>query len=55
MLRWAITFFIIALVAAVLGFGGLEGAAMEIARILCVVFVILFIISLVAGRRLPVE
>ena len=58
MLGWAITFFIIALIAAVLGFGKIAGAASSIAVILFWVFVILFILSLifgaVRGRRPPV-
>ena len=38
MLSWAITFLIIAIVAAVLGFGGIAGAATGIAKILFIVF-----------------
>jgi uncharacterized membrane protein YtjA (UPF0391 family) len=53
MLRWAILFLIIALVAAVFGFGGIAGDAMWIARILALVFVIMFIVSLVLGRSGP--
>jgi uncharacterized membrane protein YtjA (UPF0391 family) len=54
MLNWAITFLVIALIAAVLGFGVLAGTAMEIARILFLVFVVLFIVSFIVGRRPPV-
>lgn len=50
MLSWAATFFIVSLVAAVLGFGGIAGAATEIAKILFFVFLVAFIISLVMGR-----
>jgi len=50
MLRWAIAFFIIALIAAVLGFSGVAQGASNIAYFLAVVFVILFVISLVVGR-----
>jgi len=53
MLNWAITFLVIALIAAVLGFGVLAGTAMEIAKILFFVFIILFVISLISGRRSP--
>jgi uncharacterized membrane protein YtjA (UPF0391 family) len=57
MLRWAIIFFIVALIAAVFGFGGIAAAATDIAQILFFVFVVLFLISLVAGlisgRRPP--
>jgi uncharacterized membrane protein YtjA (UPF0391 family) len=53
MLRWSLAFLLIALVAAVLGFWQLEGLAMWIAKVLFVVFLIMFIISLLAGRRVP--
>jgi uncharacterized membrane protein YtjA (UPF0391 family) len=46
MLSWALTFFIIALIAAFLGFGGVAIAAAGIAKILFYVFLILFVISL---------
>lgn len=49
MLGWAITFLIIALIAAGLGFGGIAGAATGIAKILFFVFLVLFIVSLVFG------
>jgi uncharacterized membrane protein YtjA (UPF0391 family) len=56
MLNYVITFFILAVVAAVLGFGGLAADFAEIARFLAAVFVILFvaslIYSLVSGRRI---
>ncbi len=51
MLRWALMFLVIALVAAVLGFGQLEGAAMYAAKIVFLVFLVLFIVSVVTGRR----
>jgi uncharacterized membrane protein YtjA (UPF0391 family) len=51
MLRWALTFLIVALIAGILGFGALEGLAMWFAKVLFVVFLILFLVSLVAGRR----
>ena len=47
MLRWAITFLVIALIAAVLGFGGIAGAAVDIAKILAAVFIVLFLASIV--------
>lgn len=50
MLRWAIAFFIIALIAAVLGFSGVAGAASNIAYFLAVAFLVLFVISLIVGR-----
>lgn len=51
MLSWSITFLVVALIAALLGFGGIAGTAVGIAKILFFVFLILFIISLVMGRR----
>jgi hypothetical protein len=54
MLNWAITFLIIALIAAVLGFGGIAGTAISIAKLIFYVAIILFIVSavvsLVRGR-----
>ena len=53
MLNWAITFLVIALIAAVLGFGGLAGTAVGIAKILFFVFIVLFVLSFLMGRRGP--
>jgi uncharacterized membrane protein YtjA (UPF0391 family) len=53
MLRWALIFLVVALVAGLLGFWALEGLAMWIAKVLFIVFLIFFVISLVAGRRGP--
>jgi uncharacterized membrane protein YtjA (UPF0391 family) len=53
MLRWAILFFIVAIVAAVFGFGGIAADAAWIGRILFFVFLILFVVSLVLGRGSP--
>lgn len=54
MLGWALTFLVIALIAAVLGFGGIAGFAVEIAKIIFFVAIILFVISavfaLIRGR-----
>lgn len=49
MLGWALTFLIIALIAAALGFGGLAGTAVEIAKIIFFVAIVLFVISAVFG------
>lgn len=49
MLRWAIIFFVVALVAAVLGFGGIAGMSMEIAKFVAIIAVVLFLASLVMG------
>jgi len=56
MLQYAITFFVLAVVAAILGFGGLAGTFAEIAQFLAVLFVVLFvaslIYSLITGRKI---
>jgi uncharacterized membrane protein YtjA (UPF0391 family) len=49
MLRWALGFFIVALIAAFLGFGGIASGAAGIAKILFFGFVILAIVGLVMG------
>jgi uncharacterized membrane protein YtjA (UPF0391 family) len=49
MLYWAVVFFIIALPAALFGFTGIEVAAAGVARILFLVFLGLFVISLIGG------
>jgi uncharacterized membrane protein YtjA (UPF0391 family) len=49
MLRWAIIFLAVAIIAALFGFGGISAAAVDIARILFFVFLILFVVSLVGG------
>jgi uncharacterized membrane protein YtjA (UPF0391 family) len=50
MLSWALTFLVIALIAGVLGFGGIYVAAAGIAKILFFVFLVLFVVSLVVPR-----
>lgn len=49
LLHYAIVFLVVALVAAFLGFGGVAGTAMEGARILFWVAIVLFVISLIMG------
>jgi len=49
LLHYALVFLVVALIAAAIGFGGVAGFAMEAARLLFWVFVVLFVISLVAG------
>jgi uncharacterized membrane protein YtjA (UPF0391 family) len=53
MLRWALLFLIVALVAAAMGFSGVAGEAAYFARILFFVFLVLFLISMVLGRNPP--
>ena len=47
MINWAITFFLLAAVAAIFGFGGLAGTFASIAQFLAVLFVVLFVASLI--------
>jgi len=49
MLYWALMFLVIALIAAVFGFGGIASTATGMAQILFVIALVLFIISLFAG------
>lgn len=49
MLGWALTFFVVAVIAATLGFGGIAGAATGIAQVLFVIFAALFGLSLLAN------
>ena len=51
MLWYAWVFLLVAIIAAVFGFGGIAAGAAEIAKILFFVFVVLFVISLFTGRR----
>jgi uncharacterized membrane protein YtjA (UPF0391 family) len=50
MLRWAATFFVIAIVAALFGFTRIAGSAMDIAKILFFIFLVLAIIIFIFGR-----
>jgi uncharacterized membrane protein YtjA (UPF0391 family) len=52
MLRWAVAFFVVAIVAAIFGFGDIAAAATGVAKILFYVFLILFLISLISGATL---
>jgi uncharacterized membrane protein YtjA (UPF0391 family) len=54
MLRLSILFLLIALAAAILGFTSIAGAASSIAQVLFFVFLVLFVISLLMGRRTTV-
>ena len=47
MLSWVVTFLVIALIAGILGFGGIAGASIEIAKIIFFIAVILFLVSAV--------
>ncbi|HEX4488039.1 MAG TPA: DUF1328 family protein [Terriglobales bacterium] len=49
MLYWAVVFLVVALIAGVLGFGGVAIAAAGIAKLLFYVFVVVFLVTLVMG------
>ena len=49
MFGWVVTFLIVALVAGVLGFGGIAGASIEIAKAIFFIAIILFLVSAVVG------
>ncbi len=57
MLGWIVTFLVIALIAAALGFGGIAGTAVGLAKIVFYIFLVLLLISLVyslaTGRSPP--
>ena len=55
MLYWAFVFLVVALIAALFGFGGIAAEAALIGKVLFVVFLILFLVSLLTGAiRRPV-
>ena len=49
MLSWVVTFLVVALIAGILGFGGVAGASIEIAKIIFFIAVVLFLVSAVVG------
>jgi uncharacterized membrane protein YtjA (UPF0391 family) len=51
MLSYTITFLIVALIAAALGFTGIAGTAAGIAKVCFFIFLLLFIVSLFTGRK----
>jgi uncharacterized membrane protein YtjA (UPF0391 family) len=51
MLSWSITFLVVALIAALLGFSGLAGMAAGFAKVLFAIFLVLFVVSLLFGRK----
>ena len=53
MLSWVFLFFVLALVSALFGFGGIAASFTGIAKILFFMFLVLFLVSLVLGRRSP--
>lgn len=59
MLYWALVFFVVALIAALFGFGGIAAGAVSIAQVLFFLFLVLFVITLlmglISGRKPPIN
>ena len=49
MLNWTLSFLLVAIIAAVFGFGGIAVTAVEMAKVLFFIFLVLFLISLLAS------
>jgi uncharacterized membrane protein YtjA (UPF0391 family) len=49
MLRWALIFLVVGLIAGLLGFTGVAGASIAIAKTLFVIFMVIFLVLLIAG------
>jgi uncharacterized membrane protein YtjA (UPF0391 family) len=49
MLHWAALFLMIALIAALFGFGGIAASATGMAKVLFFIFLVLFVVSLLVG------
>ncbi|WP_322517733.1 DUF1328 domain-containing protein [Rhodopseudomonas palustris] len=49
MMGWVVTFLVVALIAGLLGFGGIAGASIEIAKVVFFIAIVLFLISAVVG------
>jgi uncharacterized membrane protein YtjA (UPF0391 family) len=49
MLRWSLIFFIISLIAAALGYGGIAAESAEIAKVLFFIFLAIFVVTLILG------
>lgn len=57
MLRWALMFLVIALISAALGLSGIASISMEVARLLFIVFLVLFVVTalahIISGKNKP--
>jgi len=53
MIRWAILFLVIALISGLFGFGLVADIAWDAAKLLCFVFLVLFVVSLIFNGRSP--
>ena len=55
MLSTAVLFLVIALIAGALGFGVIGGMSYTLAKITFLIFIVLFVVSLIRGRRVSIE
>jgi uncharacterized membrane protein YtjA (UPF0391 family) len=53
MLYWAVVFLVVAIIAGIFGFMGIAGVSVWIAKLFFFIFLVLFIVSLLMGRRTP--
>ncbi len=57
LLRWAVIFLVVAIIAAVFGFGNIAAAATDIAKILFFIFIVIFVLLMIGwlmgGKRPP--
>lgn len=52
MLKWSVIFFVIAIIAAIFGFGGIAEGAATIGKVLFFIFLVLFIVTIAFGASL---
>jgi uncharacterized membrane protein YtjA (UPF0391 family) len=50
MLHWSLVFLVISIIAAILGFGGIAGTAVGLAKILFFIFLVLWLVSFISRR-----
>jgi len=50
MLHWSLVFLVLALIAAILGFGGIAGAAVGFAKLLFFIFLLVWLVGFIVGR-----
>ncbi len=52
MLKWAAIFFVVSIIAAIFGFGGISQGAESIAKVLFFIFIVLFVLTLIFGAKI---
>jgi uncharacterized membrane protein YtjA (UPF0391 family) len=51
MMRWTVILLVVAIIAAIFGFGGIAASAAGLAKIVFYIAIVLFLLSFIAGRR----